>query len=66
MKSETGLGAAALILATAMGIGSHSAKAPVASSGAATNPTHVTGQQAATADAESEFDRGPCGDLEST
>jgi hypothetical protein len=66
MKSEIGLGTAALILVGALGIGSQYGKAPTASTDIATHWAHSGALQLLKADAENEFDRGPCGDLEDT
>jgi hypothetical protein len=66
MRSEVGLGATALLLAGAVGIGSQHAKAPTASINSATGQAHVRSLQTANKDAKHDFDRGPCGDLEDT
>ena len=66
MKSEVGFGATALLLAGALGIGSQYAKAPAASTDTVTHQGHSRALQLVKANAKSEFDRGPCDDLEDT
>ena len=66
MKSEIGLGTAALLLVGALGLGSQYPKSPAASTNTATHRTYAGGLQASKNTTKSEFDRGPCGDLEDT
>jgi len=65
MKAEAGWGAAALAVAAFLGINSGLGGKP-APAPQAPGENRVLGRQAANVEAKSDFERGPCGDLEGT
>jgi hypothetical protein len=67
MKAEAGWGAAAVLVATFVGVGSQSSRpAQPSGSGERSAPASILGTQTAKPEAKSDFERGPCRDLEDT